>query len=312
MKNTTVMIFKDIMELFYTLRDEHPSVLQYVTTILPPWMEAFATHALQKPALVMDSDGQELNEVETGQNQHAKVFALRSINLLVTAFPKEMKPWLTPVLGCVWQDLTALMHLSLDRLEVVDEDSDGEGISSESLIFVILDFIQHVVVKPKFESVLFKEGFFQTMLPCLIHFMQLSDERMELWKSNVNQYIMEEIEADYFSFSIRSSCLDLLEVRLVTFIRAPLLPDENDELQYSNPRSLLTGIQIGDYVSLRTTRSKSCSTGNNEPYSKSVPKLVEDRSCNYCSWFLIVVLEVSRNGSGFFAVIDASSAARIL
>ncbi|OTF81640.1 importin-9-like protein, partial [Euroglyphus maynei] len=86
-------------------------------------------------------------------------------------------------------------------------DSDGETIGFESLIYTIIDFVNSTFEFAKYRVLI--KPVLSDLLYYLICFVQMTDEQMEKWQSNLDQLI-EEDDIDTSAFSIRIAAQDLI------------------------------------------------------------------------------------------------------
>ncbi|KAF9083483.1 hypothetical protein BGX23_011399 [Mortierella sp. AD031] len=191
-------IFRNAVEMLYTIKEEHPEAIkQYLTPIIGQWNEAFVG--------------------EWG----LKTEILKCINLSVQGFPKLMAPYLLPVLSAVWQDVLHLRprylseHVNTsDSVGESFQDSDGETIGFESLLFVQFEFIQMACRRRKITQAAFigqdgNSGILPELVWNTLNYMQMTDDQAETWISDPNQFIADE-EDDSYSFNVRIAAEDLL------------------------------------------------------------------------------------------------------
>ncbi|KAI9188231.1 hypothetical protein H9P43_002622 [Blastocladiella emersonii ATCC 22665] len=221
MRNTAVSIFKDLVELFYNAKESNPAQISaMVRSLLPSWMTALATHALQRPAVVRSAPGSEIDDDATMHVMHSKLLAMRAVNYLVMAFPKETKEFLVPVFQCAWADVRALAYdFPLDQLDSIEEDSDGDAVSGEALFFVHAEFIQRVQSKAPVAKLLLDPASgvsLADLVAVLLTISRVTDARAEVWAEDINRYISEELEDDAMSYSPRTAAIELVHRLLET------------------------------------------------------------------------------------------------
>ncbi|KAK3819975.1 MAG: armadillo-type protein [Benniella sp.] len=206
-------IFRNAVEMLYTIKEEHPeAVKEYLTPIIGSWNEAFIA-ILNKRTL----DNPEIEVGEWG----LKTEILKCINLAIQGFPKLMAPYLLQVLSPVWQDVLHLrpryltQHVNTsDSAGETFQDSDGEAIGFEMLLFVQFEFIQIASRRRKLTQTAFigedgKSGILTELVWNTLSYMQMTDDQADTWISDPNQFIADE-EDDSYSFNVRIAAEDLL------------------------------------------------------------------------------------------------------
>lgn len=146
---------------------------------------------------------------------------MQCINLSIQGFPKLMAPYLLQVLSAVWQDVLHLRpkylseHVNTnDGTADTFQDSDGEIIGFESLLFVQFEFIQMACRRRKVTQTAFigqdgNSGILAELVWNTLNYMQMTDDQAETWISDPNQFIADE-EDDSYSFNVRIAAEDLL------------------------------------------------------------------------------------------------------
>jgi len=132
-----------------------------------------------------------------------------------------MGPYLLQILSAVWQDVLHLRPRYLseyvntsDSVGESFQDSDGETIGFESLLFVQFEFIQMACRRRKLTQTAFvgqdgKSGILTELVWNVLSYMQMTDDQAETWISDPNQFIADE-EDDSYSFNVRIAAEDLL------------------------------------------------------------------------------------------------------
>lgn len=133
-----------------------------------------------------------------------------------------MNSSILPVLSAVWQDLMHVrpryvqehVNTSTDVTGETFQDSDGNNIGIESLLFVQFEFLQVACRRRKFTQTAFmgedgQSGIVAELVWNILQFMQMTDEQAESWNADPNQFIADE-EEDSYSFNVRIATEDLL------------------------------------------------------------------------------------------------------
>ncbi|GJJ78574.1 importin-9 [Entomortierella parvispora] len=206
-------IFRNAVEMLYTIKEEHPEAVKtYLTPIIGQWNEAFV--------IILNKSTTDTPQVEVGE-WGLKTEILKCINLSIQGFPKLMGPYLLQILSAVWQDVLHLRPRYLseyvntsDSVGESFQDSDGETIGFESLLFVQFEFIQMACRRRKLTQTAFigqdgKSGILPELVWNVLSYMQMTDDQAETWISDPNQFIADE-EDDSYSFNVRIAAEDLL------------------------------------------------------------------------------------------------------
>ncbi|KAG0311531.1 hypothetical protein BGZ99_010110, partial [Dissophora globulifera] len=206
-------IFRNAVEMLYTIKEEHPEAVKtYLVPIIGQWNEVFI--------VILNKRTADIPEVEVGE-WGLKTEILKCINLSIQGFPKLMAPYLLQVLSAVWQDVLHLRprylseHVNTnDSVGETFQDSDGETIGFESLLFTQFEFIQMAARRRKITQSAFigddgKSGILPELVWNTLNYMQMTDDQAETWISDPNQFIADE-EDDSYSFNVRIAAEDLL------------------------------------------------------------------------------------------------------
>lgn len=141
---------------------------------------------------------------------------------LSAEFPKLIVASLPEILEPIWMELQALkdryvaesVSESADAAETF-QDSDGNEIGSQNLLYALFDFIiascskksvRHLYVVDRAPT-----AFFQELVYVLIAYMQITQEQAETWSNDANQYVADEEDAT-FSFNARVAATDVVFV----------------------------------------------------------------------------------------------------
>ncbi|KAI9315923.1 armadillo-type protein [Dichotomocladium elegans] len=218
-RGRAVGIFNSCVEMLVALRDDNPQAAdEYVGPILPQWIQAFhtiLTHHVQ-------------GDVEKATEEYGlKMEVVKCISKLSGAFSKFIFNSLPQLLEPIWNDMYSLKdryvaELVLDSSDVAEtfQDSDSNEIGFLQLLYVLFEFIEATCTKKAVRHLFVNNGaptpFFEQVLYVVIVYLQITQEQVETWLSNVNQYVADE--DDYtFSFTARVAGWDLLAVLQETF-----------------------------------------------------------------------------------------------
>ncbi|KAG0235968.1 hypothetical protein BGW42_004423 [Actinomortierella wolfii] len=218
-------IFRSAVEMLYTIKDEHPEAIKmYLAPIIGQWNEAFIG-VLSKRA-----ESQDAQVAEWG----LKAEIIRCINLSIQGFPKLMSPYLITILSAVWQDLVHLrpryiqehVNSETDATGEAYQDSDGETIGFESLLFVQFELFQLACRRRKLTQSVFvgedgKSGIMHQLVWNALSYLQMTDDQADSWSSDPNQFIADEDEEGY-SFNVRIAAQDLLLTLVENFPKETL------------------------------------------------------------------------------------------
>ncbi|KAF9583313.1 hypothetical protein BGW38_009768 [Lunasporangiospora selenospora] len=214
-RSRCVMIFRHAVEMLYTIKEEHPDIINtYLRPIIKQWSDVFMA-ILNK----WTPGNPETEVVEWG----LKTEILKCINLTMQGFPKFMTPYLLPALSAVWQDMVYLRPRFLkenvafnpDSSAYGIQDSDGDSIGFESYLNVQFEFFQAACHRRKLTQTVFlgvdgKSGILLELVYNLLSFIQMTDDQAELWDSDPNQFIADE-EDESCSFNVRIAAQDLFQ-----------------------------------------------------------------------------------------------------
>lgn len=131
-----------------------------------------------------------------------------------------MAPYLLQILSAVWNDVLHLRPRYLSEYVNTSDgtgesfqDSDGEIIGFEFLLFVQFEFIQMACKRKLTQSAFVgadgKSGILHELVWIILNYMQMTDDQADTWITDPNQFIADE-EDDSYSFNVRIAAEDLL------------------------------------------------------------------------------------------------------
>jgi hypothetical protein len=196
-----------------TLREENPTLAdQFIAPIIPQWMEAFIVilnHHVQ-------GDAEKATE-EYG----LKMKVVKCICTISAEFPKYIQANLPQIFEPIWMDLYNLRERYVqefvsDAGEIGEtfQDSEGNEIGFQNLLYVLFEFVtaactkksvKHLFVNPEGAAT----GFFEQLLYVYIIYMQITQEQVEMWSNDANQFVADE-EDGTFTFNARVASIDVL------------------------------------------------------------------------------------------------------
>lgn len=141
---------------------------------------------------------------------------IKTLTTLVKSFPKRLSGYMNDILPQVWNCLVNSSNIYVNSIvncskENRDEhvDCEGEEVSFENLVYQLFEFILCLKEKSRYKTVIKKA--IEDLCYYAILYMQITEDQMEVWINNPDQYVEEEDE-ETFSFSVRISGQELLEV----------------------------------------------------------------------------------------------------
>ncbi|XP_066586288.1 importin-9 isoform X2 [Prorops nasuta] len=181
-----------------------------------------------------------------------KTDIIKAINCLLTSKPNVMSNYLPEMLPPVWETLVESAKIYQEQtvngsgdLEDKEVDTDGEIINFNNLIIAIFEFVECIIEYKKFSSLV--DNIMQDLMYYLIIFMQITEEQIELWTINPNEFVEEEEEGS-FAYNVRVSAQELL----------------NGLMNYSLDRAISMLCQVVSRHIEETNRLQSLSENSNE------------------------------------------------
>lgn len=196
-----------------TLREEDPTLAdQFIAPIIPQWMEAFI--------VILNHHVQGDDEKAT-EEYGLKMKVVKCICTISAEFPKYISSNLPQIFEPIWMDLYNLRERYVkefisDAGEIGEtfQDSEGNEIGFQHLLYVLFDFVsaactkktvKHLFVNPEGAAT----GFFEQLLYVYIIYMQITQEQVEMWSSDANQFVADEEDGTY-TFNARVASIDVL------------------------------------------------------------------------------------------------------
>ncbi|KAG0198042.1 Importin 9 [Mortierella sp. GBA30] len=197
-RSRCVSIFRSAVDMLFTIKEEHPEAVRtYLAPIFDQWNNVFL-------AVLNKSSG--MDAAEWG----LKAEIIRCIVLSIQGFPKLTAPYVLPVLAAVWKDVVQLrpryisecVSTNTDSTADVCQDSEGESVGLQSLLFAQFEFIQMACHRRKItQSTIVgldgRSGIMRELIWNMLNFMQITDEQVEAWDADPNQFIADEEEETY-------------------------------------------------------------------------------------------------------------------
>ncbi|KAI8368240.1 armadillo-type protein [Radiomyces spectabilis] len=211
-RGRAVNIFSSLVQMLSTLREENPALAeQFIAPVIPQWMQAFTTilnHHVQ-------------NDPERATEEYGlKMEVVKCICGISSEFPKYISSSLPQLFEPIWNDLYNLrehyvQEFVSDSGDIGEsfQDSDGNAIGFQSLLYVLFDFVAAACNKKTVRYLFVADnaatGFFEQLLYVYIVYMQITQEQEETWMSDANQYVADE-EDGTFTFNARVAAIDVL------------------------------------------------------------------------------------------------------
>jgi len=211
-RGRAVSIFRNCLEMVFMIKEEHAAAAeQFLTPIMPQWYEVFLA------ILKHQTQGDDERRLE---EYGLKLEVVKCINMIVIALPKFISPLLPQLFEPVWMDLLDLRSRYINEF-VTDggeangsfQDSDGDIIGFESLLYAQFEFIVAASRKKSMKAIfLGQDGnadFLKEMLWVTMSYMQMTEEQVEMWLTDANQFVADE-EDDTYTYNVRVAAVDLL------------------------------------------------------------------------------------------------------
>ncbi|KAG0175607.1 Importin 9 [Apophysomyces sp. BC1015] len=211
-RGRAVDIFSSCVQMMSTLREENPTLAEkLIAPIIPQWTQAFNSilnHHVQ-------GDAKKATE-EYG----LKMEVVKCICTISGEFPTYVAALLPQLFEPIWMDLYNLRERYVtefvsdsDDIAESFQDSDGNEIGFQSLLYVLFDFVSAACTKKTVAHLFVTDGnhtvFFEQLLYVYIVYMQITQEQAEIWTTDANQYVADE-EDGTFSFNARVAAIDVL------------------------------------------------------------------------------------------------------
>lgn len=215
-RGRAVQVFSSIVETLSILCDLErggaSSGSKFLNPVLPDFLQTLI-HLLQ----VSQSAGS-CADLDIGLRKDL----LSCLTILLKHFPRKLSKSLPQILGTVWLSLTSSavtyvntvvnsdtsdLNGSVEQPQETVIDSDGEVLGQEAFIFSLFEFMGVLIESAKTRK-LMKAGM-TDLIYFLLMFVQVTDEQVQVWSMNPDQFVEDEDE-DSFSFSVRLSAQDVL------------------------------------------------------------------------------------------------------
>lgn len=195
-----------------TLRAENPALAdQFIAPIIPQWLEAYVVilnhHVQNDPKRATEEYG-------------LKMKVVKCICTISSEFPKYISANLPALFEPIWMDLYNLRERYVaefisDSGDIGETyaDSDGNEIGFQNLLYVLFDFVAAACNKKTVRQLFIDDNgstaFFEQLLYVYIIYMQITQEQVEMWSMDANQYVADEEDGTY-TFNARVASIDVL------------------------------------------------------------------------------------------------------
>jgi hypothetical protein len=141
---------------------------------------------------------------------------ISALTSLVKTFPKKMSVFMNEILSQIWSCLVQSSSiytclyvncLKVDQKEMLD--SEGEELNFENLIHQLFEFILCLKDKKRYKPII--KSAIDELCYYSITYMQITEEQIEGWTANPEQFVEDEDEESY-SCTLRVSGQELLDV----------------------------------------------------------------------------------------------------
>ncbi|KAG6885829.1 hypothetical protein C0993_009221 [Termitomyces sp. T159_Od127] len=202
----TISVFRQCVTALFMVKDQHPQATkEAVSTILPVWLEAFQVLLNIDPKL-------DVTNTSNWDGLAIRVQVFKTLDKILTAFPRAMKPYLEGFLTASLVHLQAL-HATfneyyLSSSEATPGSSEDEAIELPQLICPILDFVSAVTREGKSRD-WFDVDNIGSLVAAIFDFVQITNEDEETWANNANAFVQQEDDTTQ-PYSVRVAGFDLL------------------------------------------------------------------------------------------------------
>lgn len=207
-RRNAVKVFSSISETIIIMNEYQKDTIKLY---LLPHIEQFCQYGIT--VLSMPDDSPQVDIA-------LKKEIVTSLTVFIRKCRKVMKVYLPKVMEIIWQTLTTLAHIYVQRvvnsntfLEGSDDiysesvDSDGESTGFESYLYAIIDFVNAIFESPKYRLMI--HPVLPELLYYILYYIQITDEQIESWKTNLYQFV-EDDDIESNNYSIRIAAEDLI------------------------------------------------------------------------------------------------------
>ncbi|RNA14456.1 importin-9 [Brachionus plicatilis] len=201
LRKRAIEIFSSVVEVIADMSEYDPNAgKKYLYRFIPDYV-----YAMLKVISLNPSESASLIDFSL------KKEILKAFTILFKSFSKKLATFINEILAQIWNCLVQSSHLFVQKIvnsNSTDMIDDEEKSSFENLAYQLFEFILILKDKKKYKDTVKKaidELCYYTIL-----YMQISDEQIENWASNPEQYVQDEDEESY-SYSVRISAQELIE-----------------------------------------------------------------------------------------------------
>ncbi|KAJ1971194.1 hypothetical protein H4R35_005407, partial [Dimargaris xerosporica] len=218
-----VAVFRDCLEVLVLVSYDQPTVAdRHVKPILPQWEQQFA-HCFPQPTVY------QAVPLGPAYNLALKVEMLKAIKTILRFLPKD-SPLLTNALEWVIKDLDTLQapfiqgyvqSADAQTWSIPQGEAEYRNFGLDTYLFACFDFMCETLTRAAVRPYLVTghgaavepTAFLANLLALIIPFMQISQEQMEVWNDDIDQFIADE-EDESLNFSVRIYAQDVVKTLL--------------------------------------------------------------------------------------------------
>ena len=191
---------------------------------LYPYMADFSFAMIKVLSLPPQSDSSTPLLVDNS----LKTEIIKSLSALLKSFPKKLNTIMNDILTQIWSCLVQCSQIYLAKVvnsesnEDLDDhhrqlkhgindpsaDCEDEKTSLDDLVYQLFEFISVLKEKSRYKTTIKKA--IDELCYYAIMYMQITDEQIENWSQNPEQFVQDEDE-ESFSYSVRISAQELIE-----------------------------------------------------------------------------------------------------
>ncbi|KAF5184289.1 importin-9-like [Thalictrum thalictroides] len=161
-----------------------------MTSMLKPWAEQFSI-ILQAPV-----------HIEDPEDWSIRMEVLKCLMQFVQNFPSHIEEEFSVIEAPLWQTfVSSLKVYEISSIRGSNDpymenyDSDGAEKSLEALVIQLLEFLLTLVGSSRFVKVIVKNV--KELVYYTIAFMQITDQQVQTWSLDANQYVADEDDGTY-------------------------------------------------------------------------------------------------------------------
>ncbi|KAG6380709.1 armadillo-type protein [Boletus reticuloceps] len=212
-RSRSVSVFCQCITALYMVKEQHPQAVKEATeNILPIWIATFKE--------ILEHSINDILNQSTWDGLTVRVQVFKALDIMNTAFPRGLKPYVEYFLDSSLADLKSILPAYeiyyVNATESIPGSTEDEPVDLPYLICPLFDLVSNIVRGGKAKQWLDSQNQSQNLtnlVGLIFRFAQMTAEDEETWVTNANAFVAQE-EDETETYGVRVAGFGLLNTIL--------------------------------------------------------------------------------------------------